>query len=73
MTTFNLSPRFPSATDFVSADMANLASHMGHCADSRSRFFVLHATLQATHGLVCSHIVTVSAAVTIGLGLVLFV
>ena len=71
MTTFNLSPHFSSATDFVSADTADLASHMSHCAHSRGRFFALHSTLQSTHGVVCSHMVTVSALVAIGLGLML--
>lgn len=72
MTTFNLHPHFPSTTDFVSADTANLASHMSHCAHARSRFFALHATMQFAHGVVCTHIVTVSALVAISLGLMLF-
>lgn len=71
MTTLNLSPHFSSATDFVSADTADLASHMSHCAHSRSRFFALHSTLQSTHGVVCSHMVTVYAVVAVGLGLML--
>lgn len=73
MTTFNINTHFPSSTgkvDFVSADAANLASHMSHCANSRSRFFALHSTLQFTHLMVCSHLVTVAALVAISLSLI---
>ncbi|UUZ63069.1 hypothetical protein LP417_25515 [Polaromonas sp. P1-6] len=52
-----------SSTDFVSADAADLASHMNHCASSRGRFFALHSALQSAHSLVCPRIVTVAALV----------
>lgn len=71
MTTLNLTPSFSYATDSVKVDTESLASHMFHCASSRGRFFALHSTLQATHGVVCSHLVTVAALVAIGLGLML--
>ncbi len=73
MTTFNINTHFPSPVggiDFVSADTANLASHMSHCAHSRSRFFTFHATLQSTGVMVCSHLVTVAALVAISLSLI---
>lgn len=71
MTTLNLPSPFSYTTDFVRADTASLASHMFHCANSNGRFFALHSTIQSTHGVVCTHLVTVAALVAIGLGLML--
>ena len=48
---------YPS-TDFVSTDIAALASHMGHCASKRSRFFGVHAALELAHSVVFSRVVT---------------
>ena len=73
MTTLNLKTPFSYAVDFVEADTESLASHMFHCAHSRGRFFALHSTLQKTHGLVVSHLVTVAALAAIGLALMLSV
>lgn len=69
MTTLNLKKSFSGTTDFVRVDTESLASHMFHCASSRGRFYALHSTLQTTHGVVCSHLVTVAALAAIGLGL----
>ncbi len=55
MTTFT---RFDADTDFVSTDTAALASHMGHCASKRSRFFGLHAALELAQSAVFSRMVT---------------
>ncbi|MDB5967526.1 MAG: hypothetical protein JWQ72_4026 [Polaromonas sp.] len=54
---------FPSAqragdADFVSTDMAALASHMNRCASTRGRFFGLQAALESAHSLVCPRMVT---------------
>jgi len=46
------------SSDFVSTDIAALASHMDHCASKRSRFFGLHAALELMHSVVFSRIVT---------------
>ncbi|MDP3797316.1 MAG: hypothetical protein Q8R06_09205 [Polaromonas sp.] len=75
MTTLEIMADSSSArtTDFVSADAANLASHMSHCASSRSRFFALHSALQSIHDLVSPRIVTVSAVLAICLGLLVVV
>lgn len=73
MTTLNLKTPFSYTIDFVRTDTESLASHMFHCANSRGRFFALHSTLQSTHGLVCSHLVTVAALAAIGFGLMLLV
>lgn len=75
MTTLEILADSSSArtTDFVSTDSANLASHMSHCASSRSRFFALHSALQSIHGLVSPRIVTVSAVLAICLGLLVVV
>lgn len=73
MTTLKIMADSSSAshTDFVSTDTADLASHMNHCASSRSRFFALHSTLQSAHALVCARLVTVAALVAIFVGLLL--
>ena len=75
MTTLEIMADSSSAlpTDFVSTDAANLASHMDHCASSRSRFFALHSALQSIHGLVSPRIVTVSAVVAVCTGLLVVV
>lgn len=71
MTTLELMADSSSASspDFVSTDAANLASHMNHCASSRSRFFALRSALQSAHSLVSPRIVTVVALLAICLGL----
>ena len=65
MTTLKIISRFPSAesTDFVSTDAAELASHMSHCAHSRSRFFALQTALDSAHSAISPRIVTVAALV----------
>jgi len=57
------------ATDFVSSDAANLASHMSHCAGSHSPFFPFRAALQSAHSALTPRLVTVAAVATICLGL----
>lgn len=51
----------PGETDPVSADAAELASHMNHCASSHSRFFFVHSAMQSAHGVLSPRIVTVAA------------
>ncbi|MDO9360401.1 MAG: hypothetical protein Q7T70_15590 [Polaromonas sp.] len=69
MTTFKqAADSSPASSDFVSADAANLASHMNQCANSR-RFFPLYSALESAHGVVSPRIVTVSAIVLISFGL----
>lgn len=70
MTTFT---RFNADTDFVSTDTAALASHMGHCASKRSRFFGLHAALELAKSAVFSRMVTaavVAAVLLVVVGLI---
>lgn len=47
--------------DFVESDTAELASHMSHCASSRSRFFALQTALDSAHSALAARIVTVAA------------
>lgn len=70
MTTLNnladLSSAHPHhAPDFVSTDTAALASHMSHCASTRSRFFGLHAALESAHSLIFPRMVTVAVIAVI--------
>ena len=71
MLTSNIQSKPPSAgsdflaTDFVSTDAADLASHMTHCAVSHGPFFSLHAALQSAHSVVSPRLVTVAAIGTI--------
>lgn len=51
----------PGATDPVSTDVAELASHMNHCASSHSRFFFVQSAIQSAHGVLSPRIVTVAA------------
>lgn len=59
-----------SASDFVSSDAAALASHMSHCASTRSRFFGLHAALESAHSLVFPRMVTAAVIAVVLLGVV---
>lgn len=52
------SHRGQNPADFVSTDTAALASHMSHCASSRSRFFGLHAALEFAHSMLHPRLVT---------------
>ena len=65
MTTLKLISRFSSveSPDFVGTDAAELASHMSHCASSRSRFFALQTALDSAHSALSPRIVTVAALV----------
>ena len=67
MTTLELMADSSSASspDFVSTDAANLASHMNHCASSRSRFFAMQTALHSVHSALSPRIVTVAALVVI--------
>jgi hypothetical protein len=59
---FGQSHNAPNATDFVSTDAAQLASHMRRCASERGRFFGLHSVLEKAHGAVFPRLVTVGVA-----------
>ena len=54
--------------DFVSSDTAALASHMNHCASTRSRFFGLHVILESAHVLFFSRMVTAAVIAVVLLG-----
>ena len=78
MTTFAKSSPLSSARsyetpDFVSSDTAALASHMSHCASTRSRFFGLHTALEYVHSIVFSRMVTATVVAAVLLGVVGFV
>ncbi len=62
MTTLDLRADSAAAdpSDFVSTDAADLASHMTHCAHSRSRFFALHSAFESAHSIAHPRIVTVA-------------
>ena len=59
-----------SAPDFVSTDIAALASHMSHCANSRSRFFGFRAALESAHSLVLPRMVTAALLAVVVTGIV---
>lgn len=69
MAYFSTSTGYTSAAgtqqDFVSSDTAALASHMSHCAVSRSRFFNLHAAVESFKGLLFSRMVTAALLVVV--------
>ena len=67
MTTLKIDSRFasPETPDFVVSDAAELASHMSHCAHSRSRFFALQTALHSAHGALSARIVTVAALLVV--------
>ena len=75
MTTLNPMARFSSARtkknspDFVSTDSAALASHMSHCASTRSRYFGLHAALESAHSLIFPRMVTAAVIALVLVGL----
>jgi hypothetical protein len=58
--------------DFVTADLASLASHMNRCASAQGRFFTLKSSLQDVQELLSARIVTVGACVVAAAGLILF-
>ena len=62
-------PALQNVPDFVSTDAADLASHMSHCASTRSRFFRFQAALESAHALFLPRLVTAAllAAVLVGL------
>ena len=60
----------PSAPDFVSTDAAALASHMSHCASTRSRFFGLHSALEFAHSLLLPRMITALVVTVVLVGLV---
>lgn len=57
-------------SDFVSSDSAALASHMSHCASTRSRYFGLHAALESAHSLIFPRMVTAAVIALVLVGLV---
>ncbi len=60
--------RAQHTADFVSSDTAALASHMSHCASTRSRFFGLHAMLESAHLLFFSRMVTAAVIAVVLIG-----
>ena len=70
----NIAPRATaqsrSTPDFVSTDIAALASHMSHCANSRSRFFSFRAALESAHSLVLPRMVTAALLAVVVMGIV---
>ena len=71
MTTLKIISRFssPETPDFVVSDAAELASHMNHCANSRSRFFALQTALHSAHSALSARIVTVAALLVVAVTL----
>lgn len=67
MTILKITSQFSSREnpDFVGSDAAELASHMSHCASTRSRFFALQTTLDSVHSALSARVVTVAALVVV--------
>ena len=59
-----------TAPDFVSSDIAALASHMDRCASTRSRLFGVHVALESVHAFIFPRMVTAAVIATVLLGLV---
>ncbi|MES2508677.1 MAG: hypothetical protein V4625_02045 [Pseudomonadota bacterium] len=55
--------------DFVSSDIAALASHMDRCATMRGRFFGLQLALESAHAFIFPRLVTVAVVAVVVLGL----
>ena len=58
------------SADFVVTDNAALADHMSRCASKRSRFFGLHAALEAAQCVVFSRMVTAAVVAVVVLAIV---
>ena len=58
------------ASDFVSTDTAALASHMNHCANTRSRFFGWHAMIESAHSVLFPRMVTAAVLSVVLLGVI---
>lgn len=59
-----------SSPDFVSSDIAALASHMDRCASTRGRFFSLHVALESARSFIFPRMVTAAVVAVVLLGLV---
>jgi hypothetical protein len=57
--------------DFVSSDFDDLASHMSHCAASRSRWFALRSNLQSVHAMAAGRLVTLACIAAV-IGTIVF-
>lgn len=68
MTTLSSPEDFSNSPDFVSTDTLALASHMSHCASTRSPFFGLQVILESVHSLVQPRMVTIAAIGVLLLG-----
>ncbi|MBI2728688.1 MAG: hypothetical protein HYX42_20810 [Polaromonas sp.] len=66
---FSITPS-TSTPDFVSSDIAALASHMDRCASTRSRMFGLHVALESVHSFIFPRMVTAAVIAVVLLGLV---
>ncbi len=65
------SPVSPAPSpDFVSSDIASLASHMDSCASTRGRLFGMHLALESAHSFIFSRMVTAAVIAVVLLGLV---
>ncbi len=58
-----------SVPDFVSSDIAALASHMDRCASTRSRLFGVHVALESVHSFIFPRMVTAAVIGAVLLGL----
>lgn len=54
--------------DFVSSDIAALASHMDRCASTRGRFFGLHVALESAHSFIFPRMVTAAVIAVVLMG-----
>jgi len=66
---------FPSvsaapAPDFVSSDIAALASHMDRCASTRGRLFGLHVALESARSFIFPRMVTAAVVAVVLIGLI---
>ena len=74
MTTFTKTSQSPAASnhtapDFVSSDLAALASHMNRCANGRSRFFSLQVAFESAHSLFFPRMVTCALIAVAAVGM----
>ncbi|MES2398866.1 MAG: hypothetical protein V4573_02680 [Pseudomonadota bacterium] len=59
-----------STPDFVSSDIAALASHMDRCASTRGRFFGLHLALESARCFIFPRMVTAALVAVVLMSLV---
>lgn len=59
-----------ASSDFVSTDIAALASHMSDCASKRSKFFGMRAAFEVMHSALFGRMVTAAVIVGVSFALV---